>query len=427
MLQEIPIHDHLVQGLVRGLVQIHEDHVGHVAGLLLRLQKVANLGPMHGNVFLKLFGSKTCKVLVPLHRLHLVKVAAKHSCADASQCAEVPCHHVLPFGLRIGLQSSEEVQRLSGLHVQCPVECHALWKDSLLLLFLQNFQRCFAEGRGVVLHVLAAQVPPPGNALHLLAHIFECLGLLNVDAHLRESLCPCAQLEFAAHTKFAAALLACMSQCDVWCHAYANSVAILVTLNVLSIAGMVQPCLLERRVHGSTCLIPAWVPVSWFLRTGVEVTDHHVAAFAHLTIWNCSIEITVTTSHDGISAIFQGFLGEPRVHHTQANASEHIEHSLLECRVNVAKVLSPSEREAHVNRDCMTVVHGRRLSQLIARRPRVAVCNGAPLVVLMEVGAFQLQHAENSLVAKLAADGVQSLWALGAVLSNVKVTKLVFQ
>ena len=70
--------------------------------------------------------------------------------------------------------------------------------------------------------------------------------------------------------------------------------------------------------------------------------------------------------------------------------------------------------EAHVHRDCMTVVHGRRLSQL------------APLVVLMEVGGFQLQHAENSLVAKLTANAVQTLWALGAILSNVKVTKVVY-
>jgi hypothetical protein len=45
----------------------------------------------------------------------------------------------------------------------------------------------------------------------------------------------------------------------------------------------------------------------------------------------------------------------------------------------------------------------------------------------MEVGAFQLQHAENSLVAELTANGVQPLWALGAILSNIEVTKFVLQ
>jgi cAMP phosphodiesterase len=45
----------------------------------------------------------------------------------------------------------------------------------------------------------------------------------------------------------------------------------------------------------------------------------------------------------------------------------------------------------------------------------------------MEVGAFQLQHAENSIVAELTANGVQPLWTLGAILSNIKVTKFVLQ
>jgi hypothetical protein len=45
----------------------------------------------------------------------------------------------------------------------------------------------------------------------------------------------------------------------------------------------------------------------------------------------------------------------------------------------------------------------------------------------MQVWAFQLQHTKNRFTAKLTTNGVQTLRALGAVLSNFQIAEFEFQ
>merc|ERR1719420_2351149 len=320
--------------------------------------------------------------------LHVLR---EDSSGDSSECAQVPAHPAF-----FVLDRSKEVEGLGALHVERPIRVHAFRERVTFLRLRYDLQHRFPQRGRVLLEENFGKAPPMFYFLNAFAHALVALRCLHSFEHLHHPLGPRSKLELAARAAcphFVEALR------DEDLGALAPCILLLDQLDVR------QRALLEALVQGTA--------VS-------EVAQHHVPALSDLVVRDRSVEVPVAALKDRRCAIVELLHGERGVVEREASLPEDPVHPVTKLLRNPTLLGRPGRAEAHVDGDGVAVVERVRLrGQLVDWGPGVAISDGSALVVLEEVWALQLEHAEHGLARDGARDLTEPCWTVCAVTEAV--------
>merc|ERR1719487_2423249 len=246
-----------------------------------------------------------------------------------------------------------------------------------------TFALTVSELRRVLLQEIRRQIPPPSDLVDLCLDRLEALAVLHFPNHLRQALCPRAELELADNLAFAVEAVR-----DVRVRA-----------DTAALRGHQVPVQIQSRLQ-----------LRVHVRARREIGGHDVAALADFAVRNRTVEVAVAALQDRLRPVVELLRREALVVPREPGAAELGVDAVADGFRDVALLRRQRGAEAHVDGDRMPVVHWHWLrGQLVHWRPGVPVRDGAALVVLEQIRALKLQHLLHALLRDFQSDLAQAL------------------